>query len=71
MSRYRFHMRRIEGDTSGYFYPRWDIATPITVIAATESEARSKAAAMSPKLKAGWAWLFTVDRVEEITEETP
>ena len=66
--KYRFHLRRIEGDSEGYYYPRWDRAQSVTVIAATENEALRKARAMSPELRRPWRWLFQVDRIEEVVD---
>ena len=62
---YRFRLRRIERDSTGYYYPRWDRATPMTVEASTQDEAIDKARALSPKLKYGWHWEFAVDSIAE------
>lgn len=40
---FRFKGRATGSDPTGYYYPRWDRATPISVVAATKSEATAKA----------------------------
>lgn len=62
---YLFSLRATERDTSGYFFPRWDRARPLEVRASTEQEAITKADALLPPLRSGWAWAFQVDAVTE------
>jgi hypothetical protein len=60
-----FKFRRIEVDLTGYYYPRWDRAVGLTVIADTEPEARTLAATISgPCDRRGWGWRFKLDSVE-------
>lgn len=40
---FRFQGRAVGQDPEGYYYPRWDIATPISVVADTRQEATAKA----------------------------
>lgn len=44
--RYRFKGRAVGQDPTGYFYPRWDLAQPISVLASTRQEATNKAFAL-------------------------
>ena len=40
---FRFSGRATGSDPEGYYFPRWDWATPLSVVAATKSEATEKA----------------------------
>lgn len=62
-----YHLRACAHDREGYYFPRWDRATPITVKATTEKEALIKAAAALGEPRGNsraWYWGFKVDRVE-------
>ena len=65
---YRFHMRVIQADSSGYYHPRWDQAQSITSMAATQGEAIRKVADMlgEPSKGRGWSWRFLIDEIEEV-----
>lgn len=43
MSAYRFKGMATGADPTGYYYPRWDLAQDISVVAATKAEATRKA----------------------------
>jgi hypothetical protein len=60
-----FKFRRIAVDLSGYYYPNWDRAVPITVIAEDENEARNIAPTISGECSRGrgWGWRFRLDSV--------
>ena len=76
MTLYRFHGRATGQDPSGYYYPRWDLAQKISVLAATKSEATEKALTMlgtHPRFggyrSPGWTIIW--DRIdEEIASES-
>src|SRR5690606_11063350 len=64
---FKFNMRRIEKDPSGYYHPRWDRATPVSVIAENESEAFKKVWALSGETnRYGWVWTAIIDSIEEV-----
>jgi hypothetical protein len=68
---FEFHLRATPHDREGYYFPRWDKATPITVRAATRQEAINQAAAAlgaCPRGR-GWFWGFKVVRIESVTAE--
>lgn len=65
---FEFDMRAVEHDRDGYYHPRWDRATPITVTATTKQAAVNAAAAMlgaCPRGR-GWYWGFRVDAVRSV-----
>lgn len=45
-TQFRFRGRATGVDPTGYYYPRWDKAQPISVLATTKSVATQKALAM-------------------------
>lgn len=62
-----YHLRACAHDRTGYYHPRWDKATRVTVTAPTEQEALSKADAALGEPRGNrraWYWGFRVDRVE-------
>ena len=59
-----FHMRVVDCDREGYYFPRWDRATPITARAKTKQEAINTAAAALGEPPHGRYWGFKVDRIE-------
>jgi hypothetical protein len=68
---FEFHMRATLHDRSGYYWPRWDKATPITVRAATKQEAINQATTALGECPRGrgWFWGFKVDRIESVAAE--
>ncbi len=64
MSEFDFHLRAIDCDREGYYFPRWDRATPIVIRAATKQAAIDAAAAALGPCRRGWYWGFKVDRIE-------
>ena len=64
MAEFDFHMRVVECDREGYYFPRWDKSTPITVRAATKQEAINQAVAALGECRRGWYWGFKVARIE-------
>lgn len=72
MSEFEFDLRLAAADPEGYCYTRWDRAKKITVRAANEKAAASKAAAVlgDPKSTGTWAsspvWVYECDAVREV-----
>lgn len=69
MSEFEFDMKAIEHDGEGYYYPRWDQATPVTARGETKQEAINKAARMlgdCPRGR-GWYWGFKIVATREVT----
>jgi len=65
---FRFKMRAVEKDPEGYYYVRWDRATPLIVIAETREDAYKKCWALMGKSSRGWAWTAVIDAIEEVPE---
>jgi hypothetical protein len=62
---FEFDLKAVEHDREGYYFPRWDRATPITITATTKQDAINKAAAMlgpCPRGR-GWYWGFRVGAI--------
>ena len=59
----RFHMQAARADRTGYYYTRWDQATPIVADVETKQQAINDAAAALGEAGPGRYWLFQVDRV--------
>lgn len=67
---FEFHLRAVQHDREGYYYPRWDKATPIVMVAATKQEAINLAAAAlgdPPRGRLGWYWGFKCDRIKAVS----
>ena len=65
----RFECRVIDCDREGYYYPRWDRATPVTVDAADRQDAIDKAGALMGDCRRGWYWGVRVVSVGPIPRE--
>lgn len=65
----RFDMRAAQADREGYYYTRWDKATPISVVAETKRQAINKAAAALGDARPGYCWVFVVDSIREPTPD--
>lgn len=68
--RFRFKGRATGKDPYGYYYPRWDKAQDISVLANTRDEATQKACEMlgdHPRFGNAqyWGWVFRWDTVDE------
>lgn len=69
MTEFEFHLRAVEHDPEGYYFPRWDRATPITVTATTRQQAiNTAAAALGPCPRRGWYWGFKVDKIKAVAK---
>ena len=66
---YTFNTRVIAADPTGYYYPRWDRALPVQVVARTRDEAWDKAAAVMGRPPSGQEWRVRVESVEPYVEE--
>lgn len=64
--RFRFKGRAVTVDNSGYYYARWDTATPVEALASTRDEAFEKAFAMLGESdRRGFSWRIKWDSIEE------
>lgn len=68
---YRFKGRSIDADPSGYYYPRWDKARKLSVLARTKDEATEKALIMLGTPPQHRAWSLIWDSVDEEMQTTP
>lgn len=64
---FRFTMRAVPADTSGYYRPRWDTAEKMTVLGGTRKEATEKAEAMLGEVRSGYKWIFDFDQIDEVS----
>lgn len=64
---FEYEMRVASADREGYYYTRWDRATPITATAGTKQEAVNKACAQMGDPARGRYWAVKVDKVREVT----
>lgn len=82
MSTYRFTGRATGKDPTGYYFPRWDQAQPISVLAETKAEANRKALALlgtHPRFGVSGfrdhrdvsGWALTWDSIDEASDPTP
>lgn len=60
---YEFHARVVKSDPTGYYFPRWDNATPVTVVAETRDEAFQKVFSAMGKCEHGWRWEAVIDKI--------
>ena len=58
-----FDLLLAQADREGYYYTRWDQATPITVRAATQQQAINDAAAALGAPRRGRYWVARVKKV--------
>lgn len=63
----RYRCVTVQCDREGYYYPRWDRATPVTVTADTRQEAVNKVVASMGPARRGWFWGVRVLSVDEAT----
>lgn len=65
MAEYEFDVRVVQHDREGYYYPRWDLATPMTITAPTRQDAVNQACALmgSCPRGRGWYWGVKVDAI--------
>ena len=60
---YEFSCRVVDCDKEGYYYPRWDRATPVKVQAATKQDAVNQVCALMGTPPRGRYWGVKVDGV--------
>lgn len=70
MASYRFKGRATGSDPTGYYYPRWDKARKISVVAETKKQASEKACRMlgdHPRFGTSthYGWAIIWDSIEE------
>lgn len=58
-----FDLLLAQADSEGYYYTRWDLATRITVRAATKQQAINDAAAALGEPRRGRYWVARVKKV--------
>lgn len=61
---YRFHMRVVDKDPTGYYYVRWDRATPVVVEAENRDAAFKKLWALMGEAPPYRTWTAQVDKIE-------
>jgi hypothetical protein len=64
-----FHMRVASADREGYYYTRWDQATPVTTRATTKQQAVNAACALMGEARRGRYWTVMVDKVEPVNPD--
>lgn len=64
---FEFTMRYIDKDPTGYYYERWDRATPTLIIAPTKAEAYTALWAMLGPSPRHWTWTAQIDKVRQLT----
>lgn len=62
---YRFTGRYIDKDPEGYYFPRWDKAVAISVVAPTKAEAFTKLWALLGPSPRHRVWTAIWDRIDE------
>jgi len=72
---FRFKLRAVGKDPTGYYCVNWKDAQTITVVAQTLAEAGEKAKEVLGEHRDGFEWLIEVDNIDEIfthiKEESP
>lgn len=63
MSDYLFKMRVVDKDPTGYYYVRWDRATPVEVIAPDRAEAFQRLWALMGQAPRHRTWTAQVDSI--------
>ena len=61
---FKFKMRVVEEDPEGYYYVRWDRATPISVIAENKKDAYKQCWEVMGDSPRGWTWTAHIDSIE-------
>jgi len=65
-STFRFKMKAVPKDPSGYYIPRWAEAENLTVLASDRDEAMKKATLALGTSTSRWPWAFLFESIEEI-----
>lgn len=67
---YEFDVRVVDIDSEGYYYPRWDRATPMTITAPSRQDAVNQACALMGECRRGRYWGVKVDRIRSVSKAT-
>lgn len=66
---YRFKGRATGSDSTGYYYPRWDLAQRFSVIAETKADAEAKALQMLGSHPQFGRWAIHWDAIKEVKQD--
>jgi len=66
---FKFKMRVVEKDPEGYYYVRWDRATPVKVIAENKKDAYKQCWALMGDSPRGWVWTAHIDSIKAYVPE--
>lgn len=69
MRQYEFDVRVVDIDREGYYYPRWDRSTPMTITAVTRQDAVNQAVDLMGACPRGRYWGVKVDRIRTAEPE--
>lgn len=64
---FRFNLKVVLYDPSGYYYTKWQEAVPVSVNATDADEARGKAVKSMGKPPSGRAWTASLEGVSEVS----
>lgn len=65
---FRFTGEYVDKDPTGYAMTRWDLATPVSVLASTKAEAAQKVWAMLGEPPRGRSWALRWSRISEVRQ---
>lgn len=69
--RFRFNFKRIQADNSGYYYPDWNKAIPLSILAGTEEEAFALAFKVSGEpSRSGFGWRLRLVDFHQLEPES-
>jgi hypothetical protein len=66
--KYEFDLRVVDIDREGYYYPRWDRATPMTITAADKQDAVNQACDLMGEAPRGRYWGVKVVAIRSAAE---
>ena len=69
-AQYEFKVRVVDIDREGYYHPRWDKATPMTITARTRQDAVNQACDLMGEPPRGRYWGVKVDAIRTAAEAT-
>lgn len=67
---YRFHMKFVARRKDNYYHTRWDLATPLSVVASTREKAFEKVFAMLGDAGYHNKWIADIESIEEVTADS-
>jgi len=66
---FKFAMKATQCDPSGYYFPRWDNAQSIAVIAESAEHAQQIACnVLGSTPRRGWYWIFKITKIEQVKD---